>query len=109
MPRHSGIYEQVIDAAILAAGAGSLFWIAIVHPNLQGVVDPVAAAVSLAYPTADLVLLALGLRVLLTPGARPRHLQFYLGGIALYFVSDVIYAMALLNGTYAQVQWIEAG
>ena len=104
-----GDRTPVIDAAILAAGAGSLFWIGIVQPNLQGVVDPVAAAVSLAYPTADLLLLALGLRVLLTPDARPRHLQLYLAGIAFYFISDVIYAMAVLNESYAQVQIIDVG
>jgi diguanylate cyclase (GGDEF)-like protein len=104
-----GDRTPIIDAAILAAGAGSIFWIAIVQPSLQGAVDPMAAAVSMAYPGMDLILLALGLRVLLSATARPPYLRFLFAGIALYFVADIVYALALLNETYAEGQLVDAG
>jgi diguanylate cyclase (GGDEF)-like protein len=104
-----GDRTPIIDASILAAGAGSIFWIAIVQPSLQGAVDPVVAGVSMAYPGMDLVLLALGLRVLLTKSARPRYLQFLLAGIACYFIADIVYAVAVLNETYVEGNLVDAG
>jgi diguanylate cyclase (GGDEF)-like protein len=104
-----GDRTPVIDAAILSAGAGSLFWIAIIQPNLQGAINPAVAGVSLAYPAMDVILLALGLRVLLTVAARPRYLQILVIGIAFYFVADIVYALALLDGTYVEGQPVDAG
>jgi diguanylate cyclase (GGDEF)-like protein len=103
-----GDRTPIIDAAILAAGAGSIFWIAIVQPTLHGAVDPIVALVSLAYPAMDIILLALGLRVLLTVAGRPRYLQFLVLGIAFYFIADVIYAVALLQETYVEGQPVDA-
>ena len=45
-----GDRTPVIDAAILAVGAASVVWIAIIQPSLVGAVDPVVVATSLAYP-----------------------------------------------------------
>jgi hypothetical protein len=64
-----GDRTPIIDAAIIAAGAGSLFWTAFIQPSLEGAIDPVVAGVSLAYPAMDVVLLALGVRVLLSVAA----------------------------------------
>lgn len=104
-----GDRTPIIDAAILAAGAGSIFWIAIVQPSLEGAVDPIVALVSMAYPAMDVILLALGLRVLLTKSARPRYLRFLLAGMAFYFVADIVYALAVLNETYAEGNIVDAG
>jgi diguanylate cyclase (GGDEF)-like protein len=104
-----GDRTPIIDAAILAAGAGSIFWIAIVQPSIQDAVDPVVASVSMAYPGVDVILLALGLRVLLTKATRPRYLQFLFAGIACYFIADVVYALAVLNGTYLEGQPVDSG
>ena len=104
-----GDRTPIIDAAILAAGAGSIFWVAIVQPSLEGAVDPLPVIVSMAYPALDLVLLALGIRVLMNASSRPRYFRFLVAGLALYFVTDVIYATALLNGFYDQIQEIDAG
>ncbi len=104
-----GDRTPVIDAAILAAGAGSLFWFTVVQPSLQGTVEPLAVTVSLVYPALDIILLALGLRVLMTRAARPRFLEFIVVGISVYLVADVIYAMAVLDGTYAEGQAVDGG
>jgi diguanylate cyclase (GGDEF)-like protein len=103
-----GDRTPIIDAAILATGAGSISWIAIIQPSLDGAVDPIVSLVSMAYPAFDLILLALGLRVLLTAAARPRYIQFLVAGIALYFVADIVYAMAVLNETYVDGHPVDA-
>jgi diguanylate cyclase (GGDEF)-like protein len=93
----------LIDAAILSAGAASVFWIAVVHPSLVGSGDPLVWMVSMAYPGMDILLLALGLRVLLSSASRPRFLQVLMAGIGLYFVADVIYAANMYP------DWLDAG
>jgi diguanylate cyclase (GGDEF)-like protein len=104
-----GDRTSIIDAAILSAGAGSLFWVIIIQPSLVGTVDPLSALVTMLYPALDLVLLALGLRVLLTAAARPRYLQFLVAGISLYFIADVIYTLEVLHGTYVDGNPVDAG
>jgi diguanylate cyclase (GGDEF)-like protein len=97
----------MIDGAILASGAASIFWLAIIRPAIHGSVDVLAATISLAYPCLDLVLLGLAFRVLLSSGARPRYLEIFVAGLALYFAADVIYAMAVLEGTYSNVHPVD--
>ncbi|MEA2611152.1 MAG: hypothetical protein QOG32_878, partial [Chloroflexota bacterium] len=104
-----GDRTSYIDAAILSAGAGSIFWVAIVEPSLTGATDPLAVVVSMSYPVLDLVLLTLGIRLVLSGAAQPRYLQILTAGIALYFVADVIYSGTILNGVYDQFQMIDAG
>ena len=99
----------LIDAAILAAGASAVFWVVIMAPNISGATDPLSIFVSLAYPCMDLMLLTIGLRALLGGGSQPRYLQLLLVGIAIYFVADIVYAMALLDGTYADGHPVDAG
>lgn len=94
---------------ILSAGAGSVFWIAVVQPSVAGSVDPWALVVSLAYPVMDLILLALGLRVVLGAVARPRYLQFLVAGMSLYFIADVIYAVMVNQGSYTDGNPVDAG
>ena len=104
-----GDRAPIIDAAILAAGVGSLFWIAIVQPSLSAPVEPLVASVSMAYPALDLVLLALGLRVLFTATTKPRYLQLLVAGVSVYFVADVIYALAVMNQTYTSGDPVDCG
>jgi diguanylate cyclase len=100
---------SIVDAAVLAAGAASLFWVAIVQPSIAGTVDPIAASVSMAYPGVDLIVLALMLRVILSSASRPRYLQLLVAGLGLYFVADVVYAIAVLDGTYVDGHPVDAG
>ncbi|MEO8272599.1 MAG: EAL domain-containing protein [Chloroflexota bacterium] len=90
----------MLDAAILTTGVAAGFWITIMLPSISGSTDPLAIVVSLAYPGADLVLLLVGLHALLGGAARPRFLQIMIIGLAIYFVADVLYAVAVLDGSY---------
>jgi diguanylate cyclase (GGDEF)-like protein len=104
-----GDRTAIVDAAVLSAGAGSLFWIAIVRPSLQGSVDDLAAFVSMIYPAMDLILLTLCIRVMLTGAARTRFFQFLVAGIAVYLVADIVYVLTILQGTYVEGQPVDAG
>jgi diguanylate cyclase (GGDEF)-like protein len=90
----------LIDAAILTTGAAAAFWLTIMLPSIAGVTDPFAIAVSLTYPGADLVLLMIGMHALLGGAARPRFLQIIMAGLAVYFLADVAYGIAVLGDTY---------
>ena len=104
-----GDRSAIIDATILSLGAGSLFWIAILRPSLAESVNYLAAFVSLSYPAMDIVLLTVCVRVLISTGSKSRYLQFLVAGITLYFIADVIYAMLLLHGAYAEGNLVDAG
>jgi diguanylate cyclase len=100
---------SIVDAAVLAAGVASLFWVTIVQPSIAGTIDPIAATVSMAYPGVDVIVLALMLRVILSSASRPRYLQLLVGGLGLYFIADVVYAIAVLDGTYVDGHPVDAG
>lgn len=89
----------LLDAGIIATGTASALWIIVVNPALVGIVDPLAAAVSIAYPVLDIALLALALRIVLTTRQSPPPLKLLALGIGAYFVADVVYAVQLLQGT----------
>lgn len=63
----------------------------------------------MTYPAMDIVLLTLGLRVLLMAAAKPPYLRALISGIAVYFVADIVYAMLVLNGSYAEGQLVDVG
>jgi diguanylate cyclase len=99
----------LVDAAIVTTGASAAFWVMIMLPSITGSDDPIAIAVSLAYPLVDLMLLMVGLHALLGGAAKSRFLQFFMTGLAIYFVADVVYAKALLDGTYVFGDPVDAG
>ncbi|MGZ8475033.1 MAG: diguanylate cyclase domain-containing protein [Candidatus Limnocylindria bacterium] len=103
-----GDRTSLIDAAILSVAAAAISWVTIIQP-IQGPVNPLVVGTSHAYPLVDLVLLALGLRVILGAGERrPHFLHFLVAGIGFYFVADVVYAMELINGTYVEGHPVDA-
>jgi diguanylate cyclase len=104
-----GDRTPLIDAAILAAGAGSLSWVVIIQPSLSGTVDPLVATMTMAYPGMDIILLALGIRVLLSAATRPRYMQLLVAGIAIYFIADIVYAIAILDGSYLDGHPVDVG
>jgi diguanylate cyclase (GGDEF)-like protein len=102
-------HTPLIDAAIITSGVSAAFWVRIVLPGISGETDWLAIGLTLAYPFADLLLLLVGLNALLAGAARPRFLQFLLAGLGLYFIADVVYAVAVLDGSYASGDPVDAG
>lgn len=101
---------SLIDALILAAGAGVVTWVYLLQPiAVDRSLSVPELAVSMAYPLADLVLLGVGFRFVLSPGRRPT--VFYVIAAALFaqFTADTIYGWMALNGSYGTWSPIDLG
>jgi diguanylate cyclase (GGDEF)-like protein len=96
----TGRRTALIDAAIVTMGVAAVFWVTIMLPSITDATDPAVIAVSLAYPSIDLLLLLVIAHTLLTGAARPRFLQLLIAGLAIYGVSETIYSLALIDDSY---------
>ena len=103
-------WASVIDAVIIASGVGVLTWIYLVVPYAD---DPgltlLERTTSIAYPLMDLVILTATLRLAVTPGTRVPALNLLGLSFVVYFVTDICYAVMLLEGTYRSGSLIDAG
>ncbi|MDA0172323.1 GGDEF domain-containing protein [Solirubrobacter taibaiensis] len=72
--------------------------------------EPVAVATSLAYPIADLVLLAVGVGALATTGWRlDRTWVLLAAGILVFWFADSMYLVRTAEGVYEAGGWFDLG
>jgi diguanylate cyclase (GGDEF)-like protein len=91
----------LLDASIIASGLGLLSWTFLMRPiAADDTLSPVALGVSLAYPLADVVLIAMLARLATTPGARTRSYQLLTVGLFLLLGADVAYAVLTTISTF---------
>jgi diguanylate cyclase (GGDEF)-like protein len=90
-----------LDAAILSVAAAAVMWFLVIGPALaDSSLTLPAAAVAVAYPVADLVVLGFLLRVLLDrPRATPALGLFALG-VTTFLVADIAYSVLVAQGAY---------
>lgn len=104
-----GDAASLIDAAIIATGAGALAWTFLMVPYAKDEsLTFLQRYVSISYPFMDVLMLALAARLVFTPGTRPR--SFHLIGIAIVctLVADVVYDELVLTGDYYKGHPIDA-
>jgi len=78
-----------LDSAIVTVGLGLLSWVLLARPTLaqyQGLTP--AAAVAVAYPLADIVMMGMLVALLSTPGARTPALRLLLVALVLLIAAD---------------------
>ncbi|HEY8724550.1 MAG TPA: hypothetical protein VIL92_11910 [Gaiellaceae bacterium] len=97
-----------LDACLLALIAGVCGWAlfasdAMTHGTMA------SRAISVAYPVADLVLLALLLRAVFVRGTRAPSYWLLLGAVIPLFLSDGGDVMPTINGSYRPGGWLDAG
>jgi signal transduction histidine kinase len=94
--------RAIIDPAIVTVGAAFAAWVFLVAPV---VADDEASGwvklVAVTYPVCDLLLLAVGLRLILDEQWRDSSLRLLLLALALVLVGDVWYALAPEEHLYA--------
>jgi two-component system, cell cycle response regulator len=90
---------SLIDAAVVAVGAGLVGWVYLIEPLSAGS-GGTAQAVTVAYPVMDLALLAFGVRLMLGSGARPASFWLLSAWLGAVLVGDTIYSLEALRGTY---------
>jgi diguanylate cyclase (GGDEF)-like protein len=91
---------SLIDAAIVAIGAGFVVYALVIVPTIEIGGDNVTMLVSVAYPVGDLMLLMVGARLLLGTGRRTVSLAALGAYLALMLYADIVYSVQSLAGTF---------
>jgi diguanylate cyclase (GGDEF)-like protein/PAS domain S-box-containing protein len=99
-----------VDSAILTIGLTVPSWIALMAPYLHDhSMSPVAKAVSVAYPLGDVLLLAAAIRLALDGGRRGPAFHLLSSSIVGLLVTDFVYGLMTLKGTYDHQLWLDLG
>ena len=82
----------VLDTMIVTVGLGVLSWVLLAGPTAESYQEDsaVAAAVALAYPVGDILLLAMLILFLTTPGAWTRSLRLLFAAVVLLIAADTL-------------------
>ena len=82
----------------------------LIAPYLHdGTMTSLAKAVSVAYPLGDVVLLAAAIRLALDGGRRGPAFHLMISSIVLLLVTDYVYGLMTLHGTYQHQLWVDVG
>ena len=100
---------SVIDPIIVAVGMGMLAWVFLMKPYAE---DPsltlVERVISITYPLMDVLLLAVVVRLLLMPGARPFAYYTLSAGAVSLLTFDIAYGATTLAGAYEDGSLIDS-
>ncbi|MEV6495348.1 hypothetical protein AB0M20_43040, partial [Actinoplanes sp. NPDC051633] len=92
---------SMIDAAIVSISVGLVAWIFVISPAATATDEAMAArVVSTAYPTMDVLLLAVAVRLMLGTGVRTPAFRLLIGSLTLVLGADAVYAVQSTLGTY---------
>ena len=100
--RSGGNRAALLDALVPTVGLGLLSYVYWIAPFTRSHELSLAEKlVSVAYPFGDVLALAMTLRMLTSPGRRPRALTAIVVAIAGLLVSDIIYGQSQLNSDWS--------
>jgi signal transduction histidine kinase len=95
------IRGALIDTAITITAFGLLEYVLLIQPNLWDHTQPLLArAVSTAYPVADIVVLGLLARLIVSPGSRTPSFRLLVVAFALMLGADSVYGTMMQYGLY---------
>ena len=101
---------SAIDAAIMAVGLALPSWIWLTAPYLHDhTLSSLGRLVSVGYPLADVLLLAVAVRLALDGGQRRPAFHLMSASIICLLATDFVYGLMLLQGTYDHQLWLDAG
>ena len=101
---------SAIDAAIMTVGLALPSWIWLTAPYLHDhSLSTLGRLVSVAYPLADVLLLAVAVRLALDGGQRRPAFHLMSASIICLLVTDFVYGLMILQGTYDHQLWLDAG
>jgi PAS domain S-box-containing protein len=104
-----GRWSSHLDALIVAFALGIAAWPLVFSGGLD-TSSPAAAAVSVAYPVADVLLLGVLVRLLFLRDRRTPAFWLLTLGVLPLFIADGAYVLPALEGTYAGgTSWLDAG
>ncbi|MDI6099518.1 bifunctional diguanylate cyclase/phosphodiesterase [Actinoplanes sp. NEAU-A12] len=96
--RGRGDLGGLIDATMIASGIGLVLWIFVLHPTAAAEAASVLEQViSIAYPVADVLLLAMLTRLFVSGGARTTSTRLLGAAALLLFMADVAFSVVTLH------------
>jgi len=96
-----GTAKRVLDIVLMTVSTAGVGWILVLSPVAANTDGWLERGLSLAYPTGDIVMLALILSVLVVTRERIRALSVLFAGLALFAAADVAFAYTAATGQYA--------
>jgi signal transduction histidine kinase/uncharacterized membrane protein YidH (DUF202 family) len=101
---------DVLDSAVVAAGALIVTWALLVEPLLaQSGLSTAGMAVTVATPVLDVLLLVGVVQLALRKGVENPALRFLVVGITFQVATDVAYSYLTLKGAYTNGMFVDAG
>jgi diguanylate cyclase (GGDEF)-like protein/PAS domain S-box-containing protein len=101
---------SAIDAAIMTVGLALPSWIWLTAPYIHDhSLSTAGRLVSVAYPLADVLLLAVAVRLALDGGQRRPAFHLMSASIICLLLTDFVYGLMILHGTYDHQLWLDAG
>jgi diguanylate cyclase len=90
---------SLLDSSIITAGAGLLSWVTLIHPLADSAdLGRFGRVVSVAYPLADLLLLAIVTRLLLTTSLRTVAYRYVFAAVGCFLLDDTTWGVINHNG-----------
>ena len=91
----------LLDALLPTAGLGLLSWVFLIAPYVRDTELTLAEKLtSVAYPLGDVLALAMLLRLFTAPGRKPMSITILGAGVTGLLVTDVLYGLRQLAGTW---------
>jgi two-component system cell cycle response regulator len=90
----------LLDAATLAVAASLLSWLYLMAPQVHAGTPVLTTLVVVAYPAADLAVLAVGLRLVIERGRRPASFSLICTGLLAVLTADTWYVWQQVQGVY---------
>ena len=100
----------VIDSVIMSLGLSLVSFLFLIAPYIHdGTMSLIPKLVSIAYPTGDLILLAAVIRLAVDAGKRRPSFYLLTASIVTLLLTDFVYGILTLDGTYTHQLWLDAG
>ncbi|GAB2588265.1 hypothetical protein Aab01nite_48980 [Paractinoplanes abujensis] len=100
----------LLDALVPTAGMGLLSWVFLISPYVHDTdLTFLEKAVSVGYPLGDVLALAMFARLLTAGGRKPAALTVLVVGVSSLLVTDVLYGLRQLAGTWQVGGPVDAG
>lgn len=93
--------SALLDAAVLTVALALVSWVALAHPLLLTDEPLLSRVVAAAYPLADILLLALLVLLVMTPGAATASFRLLSASTAVLLVADTLYAVPTATGGWS--------
>lgn len=101
-----GDWAALVDATTITTGLGLLCWVFLIRPSVLGEADSmIARVVVIAYPVADVVVLAMVVRLLIGAGTRSASFTLLVSSVIALLAGDIGWAVTYqLGGPPAYVR-----